>query len=53
MMNADSDHGAWDENDDEDLPDEAFTELELKAGVQHLMRSSSVSPPRYWPGGLG
>ncbi|WP_418319954.1 hypothetical protein [Piscinibacter sakaiensis] len=33
-----------DEDDDDGLPDDAFTETELKAGVQHLMRSKPRHP---------
>jgi hypothetical protein len=38
----------WDENDDDDggLPDAAFTELELAAGVQHIMRTGDPNATR-------
>lgn len=31
----------WDEEDDDGLPDEAFTEDELAAGVQHIVRTGN------------
>lgn len=33
----------WDENDDDGLPDAAFTEAELAAGVQHIMRTGDLN----------
>lgn len=36
-----------DDDDDGGLPDAAFTETELAAGVQHIMRGSSATKPNY------